>query len=118
MDDQSIFQTSLLMGRIERHQRTSLLLMSQQKSVESMQFTGYLKWNEKSNWYTFTSITLENKKEQIASHINLPKFKIDQLLKITIQDNHKAFIITGKPDSYQSKGIARGSVKVTSIARK
>lgn len=97
--------------------RNYLLILADKKPDQIIKFTGHLKWNESSDWFTFSSITLIDSNEKITSHINLPKHKINQILKINKSDNHKIFIIEGYPSSYLSKGTRRGSIKLKNIQR-
>lgn len=106
------------MSKRNKHQRNQLLLLATESPDEVIDFEGYLSFNDQSDWYTFTQVTIIESGIRISAHINLPKFKIDRLLKITIQDNHKAFYFSGKPSFYTNKGTKRGSIQLESISRK
>ena len=105
------------MSNFTKITRDSLLLLADNKSDQIIKFTGHLKWNESSDWFTFSSIILLGSKEKITSHINLPKHKVKKFIEINKLDNHKLFIIEGYPSSYLSKGTRRGSIKLKNIQR-
>ena len=60
--------------------RNYLLILADKKPDQIIKFTGHLKWNESSDWFTFSSIILIDSNEKFTSHINLPKHKINQIL--------------------------------------
>lgn len=96
-------------------ERSELLTLLKNKPNETFEFQGYLKFNKESDWYTFTQLTLDGK--LISKHINLPKHKVDKAISITKDDDHKPFLIKGKPISYQSKGTTRGAIEFYSAQR-
>jgi hypothetical protein len=105
------------MSRSGKITRDQLLKLADEKPDESLQFKGHLKWNDTSEWFTFSTIILLSSNERIASHINLPKHKINKLLDINESDNHKLFIIEGYPSFYMSRGTRRGSIKMKNIKK-
>ena len=105
------------MANFNKITRNSLLQLADDKPDQIIKITGHLKWNEFSDWVTFSSIILLDSNEKIASHINLPKHKINQLIEIDKLDNHKLFLLEGFPSSYLSKGTRRGSINIKNIKK-
>lgn len=106
------------MSKRNKSQRDTLLRLAIENPNDLIEFEGYLSLGSNQNWYTFTQVQIRSIQKRIGAHINLPKFKVDQLLEITIQDNHKPFLFTGTPSYYTSKGLKRGSIQLHSISRK
>ena len=105
------------MAKFNKITRNSLLRLANDKPEQTIKITGHLKWNESSDWFTFSSIILLDSNEKIASHINLPKHKINQLIEINKLDNHKIFLLEGFPSSYLSKGTRKGSIIIKNIKK-
>ena len=75
------------MANFNKITRNSLLRLANDKPEQTIKITGHLKWNESSDWFTFSSIILLDSNEKIASHINLPKHKIGNTSNKTNSDN-------------------------------
>lgn len=105
------------MGKFSKRTRDDLLRLADENPEQLLEFKGHLKWNETSDWFTFSTLILIDTNKRIASHINLPKHKINKLIEIDKLDNHKVFIIEGYPSSYLSKGTRRGSIKLNNIKK-
>lgn len=116
-DISSIFTNFILMSKFSKTTRDLLLQLADEQPEQLLEFKGHLKWNETSDWFTFSTIILIDSNKRIASHINLPKHKINKLIEISSSDNHKIFIIEGYPSSYLSKGTRRGSIKLSNIKK-
>lgn len=105
------------MGRHQKHTRDILLQMAVNKPDEILEFKAYLKWNKESDWCTFSTVKLVGSDLLVSKHINLPKHKLAKHLELNETDNHKAFVITGSPSYYDSKGTKRGSIQLLGIRK-
>lgn len=106
------------MSKRNKSNREQLLLLAESDSDKVLEFEGYLSYTPNSTWYTFTQVFIPELDLKLKAHINLPKYKVDKVLDITIQDNHKIFRFTGTPSYYTTKGTKRGTVQLITIQRK
>ena len=94
-------------NKLVKESRKALLDLA--KTNEVLSFDAYFLCRKNESWLTFSQLKLVNGKDVLATHFNLPEYKLSGNFKAD-KENQKVSI-KAIPSSYLQKGIKKGTLK-------